>query len=82
MFAEITPNKLPAFSAIELHNIMNKDKILEGTTYTKEKAESFSESSIFKSAMPKAEPKNDKGPIITDTAGEGFNDEFWKDLLK
>ena len=82
MFAEISPNKLHAFSALELHSIMDKEKILEQTTYTKEKAESFSESSIFKSAMPKAEPKNDKGPIITDTAGEGFNDEFWKDLLK
>jgi 5'-3' exonuclease len=82
MFSHIEPNNLHAFSALELHSIMDKEKILAGTTYTKDKAESFSESSIFKTAMPKAEPKNDKGPIITDTAAEGFNDDFWKDLLK
>jgi 5'-3' exonuclease len=82
MFADITSKKLVSYSALELHNLMSKDAILEGTTYTKEKAESFNESSIFKSAMPKAEPKTDKGPIITDTTTEGFNDDFWKDLLK
>jgi hypothetical protein len=82
MFTHIEPNNLHAFSALELHSVMDKEKILAGTTYTKEKAESFNESSIFKTAMPKAETKNDKGPTITDTAAEGFNDDFWKDLLK
>jgi hypothetical protein len=82
MFSHIEPNNLHAFSALELHSIMDKEKILAETTYTKEKAESFNESSIFKNTLPKADPKTDKGPTITDTAAEGFNDDFWKDLLK
>lgn len=82
MFTQISTNKLPSYSALELHNLMNKDRILEGTTYTKEKSESFNESTIFKSTIPKVEKKDEKGPTITDNHNEGFNDDFWKDLLK
>ena len=85
MFMTITPNKLHSFSAIELHTIMNKDKILEGTTYTKDKAESFNESGLFKAAMPKASAEKPVGEVIitsTPETDKGFDDEFWKDLLK
>jgi hypothetical protein len=83
MFNHIEPNKLHAFSALELHSIMDKEKILVGTTYTKEKAESFNESSIFKAAMPKANEKAKSDVVITSTPSDkGFDDSFWKDLLK
>ena len=69
-------------SGVELHNIMSKDMILSKTTYTKEKAESFNESGLFKTAMPKIDPKVKGEVVITSTPSKGFDDSFMKDLLK
>lgn len=83
MFEHIESIPLSSFSAMALHSLMSKDKILEGTSYTKEKAESFNESGIFRSAMPKADPMVNKDVVITSTpAGDGFNPSFWEDLMK
>ena len=56
--------------------------ILSKTTYTKEKAESFNESGLFKTAMPKIDPKVKGEVVITSTPSKGFDDSFMKDLLK
>ena len=80
MFASISEEKSKAFSASELNSIMNKDRILTNTSYTKEKAESFTESTIFKADIKNTAPKSDV--VITPDSVIGFNDDFWKDLIK
>lgn len=80
MFSSIAEEKLKAFSALELNAIMNKDQILKNTTYTKEKAESFTESTIFKANLTGPTKKTEV--TVTDNTESGFNDDFWKSLLK
>lgn len=79
MFEQIEGKNITGFTALELHSIMNKDEILKHTTYVKEKVDSFNESGIFKSSMKKPEPINDVKIVEKQS---GFDDSFWKDLLK
>jgi 5'-3' exonuclease len=81
MFENIERRWKATLSGATVHSLQEKDTILRGTTYTKEKATDFTESGIFKSVMPKAEPT--KGDVtITKTAGEGFDTSFWDNLTK
>jgi 5'-3' exonuclease len=83
MFTQIESKPILSFSAIELHSLMNKDEILNHTTYSKEKTDSFSDSSIFQASMPKVSPAINKEVKITSSpVDSGFDDSFWKDLLK
>jgi 5'-3' exonuclease len=79
MFENIEKNPIKSLSASELHSIMEKDSILSETTYVKEKVDSFNESGIFKSSM-KSESKPKEVTIVNEA--KGFDDDFWKDLLK
>lgn len=83
MHTQIESKPMGSLSAMSLHEIMNKDKILSNTSYTKEKAESFNEASLFKAAMPKVDKNTNSEVIITSTSeSKGFDDSFWSDLLK
>jgi hypothetical protein len=82
MFEDIEKKWSKSLSGASVHGIQDKDAILRGTTYTKEKANDFSESGLFKSVMPKADPKVNAEVVVTKTAAEGFNDNFWNDLVK
>ena len=65
-------------------DFMDKDKILNGTTYSKAKEE-LNDSSIFRSTMNTTNPtKSDNGVVITSTpkGDNGFDDKMWADLLK
>ena len=79
MFEQIEGKPSLSFSASELHSIMDKDKILKNTSYVKEKVDSFNESGIFKASIKKEAPI--KEIKITENQN-GFDDSFWKDLLK
>lgn len=83
MLSQIEDKSKTSLSGSNLHAIMDKDQILKGTTYTKEKAE-FNDATVFRSAMPKEDPSVKGDVVITSTPKEnkGFDDSFWKDLLK
>lgn len=66
-----------ALSAIEIYDLMNKDKILEGTTYTKDKKTNFNESNLFK---PISASTSDVK--IIEKKDASFNNSFWDDLIK
>lgn len=66
-------------SATSVHMIMDKECILKGTTYSKEKKDSFGESNIFstlKTETPKTEVK------VTKENDANFNKDFWDNIIK
>jgi len=82
MLNQIEERHSASLSGSGLHSIMDKDQILKGTTYSKEKAE-FNDSTIFRNTMPKSDPAKPVGEVkITSTGGSGFDDKMWADLLK
>lgn len=78
MFQKIE-EKTATLSASEIHGILDKEQILKGTSYTKEKKTEFNESGLFNSIgveKPKSEVKINEAPKGS------FDDGFWNDLLK
>jgi 5'-3' exonuclease len=66
-------------SASNVHSIMDKETILKGTTYSKEKKDSFGESNIFntlKTETPKSEV------TVTKESDSTFNGDFWDNIIK
>jgi 5'-3' exonuclease len=83
MLEQIEERHAASLSGSGLHTIMDKDKILGGTTYSKDKAE-LTDSSIFRSTMNTANPTKSSNEVkITSTpTSSGFDDKMWADLLK
>ena len=83
MFEQIEERHSASLSGSGLHTIMDKDKILGGTTYSKDKAE-LTDSSIFRSTMNTTNPTKSSNEVkITSTpTSSGFDDKMWADLLK
>jgi hypothetical protein len=65
-------------SASNVHSIMDKEIILKGTTYTKEKKDSFSESGIF-TALKNEETKSEV--TVTKETESNFNNDFWNNII-
>ena len=79
MFESIESTNNRHLSSSELHKVMDKESILSGTTYTKEKKTEFNESGLFKSLGVEEEKK----PTVTITSeSDGFDKNFWDDLIK
>jgi 5'-3' exonuclease len=76
MFSSIEGNT-KSLSGNEVHSIMDKEKILSGTTYKKEKRNEFNESGLFK---PISDSQNDVK--IVDKKESSFDDDFWNNLIK
>jgi 5'-3' exonuclease len=76
MFESIEKNT-KSLSGNEVHSIMDKDKILLETTYTKEKRNGFNESGLFKSIS-----ESTSDVKIIDKKESSFDDEFWNNLIK
>jgi 5'-3' exonuclease len=79
MFESIERIWNKTLSASNVHSIMDKETILKGTTYSKEKKDSFGESNIFnslKTETPKAEVK------VTKETDSTFNGDFWDNIIK
>jgi len=76
MFSSIEANT-KSLSGTDVHSIMDKDKILNGTTYTKEKRNEFNESGLFKSISDSTSDVK-----IIDKKESSFDEGFWNDLLK
>ena len=74
---EITNNR--HLSASEIHQILDKEKILAGTTYTKEKKTEFNESGLFNSIGVEKIKQEVK---INEEPKGSFDEGFWNDLLK
>jgi len=74
---EITNNR--HLSASEIHQILDKEKILLETTYTKEKKTEFNESGLFNSIGVEKIKQEVK---INEAPKGSFDDQFWNDLLK
>ena len=84
MLEQIEERHAASLSGSGLHSIMDKDQILKGTTYSKDKAE-LNDSSIFRSTMNNSNPtKSDNGVVITSPPKDsnGFDDTMWANLLK
>jgi len=77
MYKEIEEKYRKNLSASEIYTIMNKDKILEKTTYSKEKKTDFTESGIFNGI--KQEITDVK---IVEDKKTSFDNDFWNNLLK
>lgn len=77
MFDSIDSANKRALTAGDLHVILDKEKILLGTTYTKEKKTEFNESGLFK---PISESSSDVKVI--EAKDSSFDDQFWNNLLK
>jgi 5'-3' exonuclease len=79
MFESIESIWSKTLSATSVHMIMDKECILKGTSYSKEKKDSFGESNIFsslKSETPKTEVK------VTKETDSTFNGDFWDNIIK
>jgi 5'-3' exonuclease len=76
MFSSIEANT-KSLSGNEIHSIMDKDRILAGTTYTKEKRNEFNESGLFKSIS-----ESTSDVKIIDKKESSFDDDFWNNLIK
>lgn len=76
MFSSIEKNT-SALSGKEINFILNKDKILEQTTYKKEKKTEFNESGLFK---PISDSISDVK--ILDKKESAFDENFWNNLIK
>ena len=77
MFSSIELKYKKVLSTTDINSISNKDKILEKTTYTKEKKTEFNESGLFR---PISESKSDVK--IIESTDSGFDQGFWDNLLK
>lgn len=77
MFNSIDDSGFRAFSADMIHALMNKDRILENSTWSKDKKTDFHESGIFK-------PISESTPevMVTKEESGSFDPNFWNDLLK
>jgi gamma-glutamyl phosphate reductase len=80
MFESVENTYNRTLAASNLHTIMDKDSILRGTSYTKEKKDSFSESGIFKTLEKKEEPKTEV--VVKKETDETFDHDFWSNLTK
>jgi 5'-3' exonuclease len=78
MFKKIE-EKTSTLSSQEIYGILDKDQILSGTTYTKEKKTEFNESGIFGSLGVE---KTNLDVKINESPKGSFDDGFWNDLLK
>jgi hypothetical protein len=74
---DITNNR--HLSASEIHQILDKEQILAGTTYTKEKKTEFNESGLFNSIGVEKIKQEVK---INEEPKGSFDEGFWNDLLK
>lgn len=80
MFENIESRYTKSLSGSELNSILNKDKILEGSSYSKEKKTEFNESGLFKSI---SESSSDIKIIETkDIKESSFDSGFWDNLMK
>lgn len=79
MFENIELNWTKVLAATNVHSIMDKESILKGTTYSKEKKDSFGESNLFTNLKPETKPSEVK--IVKETEST-FNDNFWSNLIK
>jgi 5'-3' exonuclease len=80
MFEHIEKEWKSVMNGTKINEIMNKDLILENTTYTKEATTSFSEPSIMKvTTNQKTSNVNIKKD---DDKSTGFSNDFWDDLIK
>ena len=77
MFDSIDGANKRALTASDLHVILDKEKILQETTYTKEKKTEFNESGLFK---PISESTTDVKVI--EKKDSSFDDQFWNNLMK
>jgi 5'-3' exonuclease len=77
MFNKIE-EKTSSLSASEIHKILDKEMILSGTSYTKEKKTEFNESGLFNSIGV----EKTKDVKINESPKGSFDDGFWNDLLK
>jgi hypothetical protein len=82
MFENIETKWNKSLSGASVHGIQDKDAILRGTTYSKEKLDSMNEVGVFKSLKPEVNPVTNGEVVVTKTGGDGFNDDFWKELTK
>jgi hypothetical protein len=76
MFESIE-NNTKSLSGSEIHSILDKEKILQGTTYTKEKKTEFNESGLFKSISESVSDVK-----IIDKKESSFDGDFWDNLIK
>ena len=83
MFNQVEEKYKKTLSGSDVHNIMNKDLILEETTYTSENSNSFSDSSIFRSSMKSTNKTETPNDIIIKKQedSKGFDDSFLQGLL-
>ena len=80
MFENIEARYTKSLSGSELNSILNKEKILEGSSYSKEKKTEFNESGLFKSI---SESSSDIKIIETkDIKESSFDSGFWDNLMK
>ena len=77
MFENIEAKYTKSLSASEINSILNKEKILEGSSYTKEKKTEFNESGLFKSIS-----ENSSDVKIIDKKESSFDTGFWDNLMK
>jgi hypothetical protein len=82
MFENIETKWNKSLSGASVHGIQDKDAILRGTTYSKEKTDSFNESGVFKAMKTEDIIKMKSEVVVTKTPAEGFNDDFWSNLTK
>lgn len=82
MFENIETKWNKSLSGASVHGIQDKDAILRGTTYSKEKTDSFNESGVFKAMKTEDIIKINPEVVVTKTPAEGFNDDFWSNLTK
>lgn len=82
MFEDIESKWNRSLSGSSIHGIQDKDTILRGTTYSKEKKDSFNESGLF-NAINKPEQKiNPEITIKPVGQSDGFDTDFWNQLTK
>ena len=79
MFESIEKTWKSTLSSTNIYSIMDKESILKGTTYSKEKKDSFAESGIFNAlGKDKVNPE----VKVVEKKDTSFDDTFWNDLLK
>jgi hypothetical protein len=78
MFNKIE-EKTTTLSASDIHSILDKEQILKGTSYTKEKKTEFNESGLFNSLGVE---KTSIDVKINEAPKGSFDQGFWDDLMK
>jgi 5'-3' exonuclease len=79
MFDSIESEWKKSLSASNVQSVMDKESILKGTTYSKEKKDSFAESNVFK--VLKTENPESEVKIKKET-DSSFDTNFWDSLIK